>query len=157
MIYIIFKDKHYSDERKLKLHSGIRDLSFHFIFHKNCWYDYKDDNSWDINKLYGYSLGYHKKNSIRIGWRPDFYIKNKIDLFVFTHNDGVISFDEIGSVWTDKMNYIKISNYKTIYKVYFNGEEKWSGIFNHCRFGYMLYPYFGGNNKAPQTMEIEII
>ena len=45
-----------------------RKMSCEVSFTESCRYNVGKDQS-DINKLFGFSVGMHHKNSVRVGWR----------------------------------------------------------------------------------------
>lgn len=113
-------------------------------------------DSLDINKLFGYSEGYHMKNSNRIGWRS---LNGKIQLFLFIHRDNQFAYKPIGSynidtpleleLWHDQYSYYgKCGNdLVRLSRNEFLADKLPS---------YALKPYFGGDNKALVDMDINI-
>ena len=71
---IIKKNTHYA--RPLQLLKKLlciricksRKMSCEVVFTESCRYNVGKDQS-DINKLFGFSIGMHHKNSVRVGWR----------------------------------------------------------------------------------------
>ena len=54
-----------------------------FMFTDSCMFDLKDEDQWDVNKLFGFSIGHHHNNSsFRFGWRP-LLNKNTIEIVAY--------------------------------------------------------------------------
>jgi len=125
-------------------------------------YDLKDEDQGDVNKLFGYSLGLHHKNSLRFGWRAN--IKNAtIEIVAYEYRDKVRSVVSICEVKLNEYYKFDIVYHDfgwiqyTVYED--NGFQVMSiGSSYHMKhkynFGYTLGLYFGGNEKAPQDITI---
>lgn len=171
MTYTILKGFHYSFFRWPKFHRNIESLSFTAKFDPSCFCKLEGEDSADINKLYGVSFGYHHRNSFRIGWNSD---GSHIDIYAYWYNHKERKYFPLGSfsntgqisgninfdiMFHRDLNAIDLiadcddtrgMKMKTVYKKIqfdFTGAPKWS---------YFLFPYFGGNKKAPHTMKINI-
>jgi len=133
-----------------------------FKYERNCWYARPDDHvDWlDINKLTGISLGLHKNNSLRIGWRPLYDQKEQIELFAYFYNHGNRFFQSVAQVQTDKVYQFQLrmrrSESKAVLEIDGIGETGLDFEFPSTWWGYYLYPYFGGNKTAPQDMTIHV-
>lgn len=162
--YVIKQGEHYCQFTFSRLMLVTKnDLSFDVIFSKGSDYSITTRDQDDINKLYGLGWGWRgpSYNSYRIGWRWN--ARNKtVDLFLFVQEQRSRWFDligqvEIGEQSTIRMivesgklfvyfykdnNYLKVSQYK------FRGKIGW--------LKYRCFPYFGGNQKAPNDVEILI-
>jgi hypothetical protein len=156
MTYTIKKGRHYSCHRP-KLHRG-DSMRIKFRFMDGCWFplDVRDDSA--INKLCGWSMGYHHRNSIRCGWTPN----NKagdIDLFFYLYNGGVrierfFAKVELGLEYEldmaldgDIVSFcLRDFGLSTINSVYFKKPK--------CRLSYVLFPYVGG--RLPARMDTKI-
>jgi hypothetical protein len=111
-----------------------------------------------FNKLFGFSYLYHHWNSVRIGWRP---LRDRIELCFYLYKDGnlievPINFSLIIGVSYEislivKETYVIILIEDPISKITFSYTYN---IKYKPTFGYMLYPYFGGNPKAPNDILI---
>ena len=124
-------------------------------FDAGCWYDYENNDSNDLNKVFGFGGMMHQKRSARFAWRPNFEQKGKLKVYAYVYDNGERKTEFIGDVNTqDSVEFIlkKSNNYiftlagKKI-EIPMNGRNP-SGV--------KFYPYFGGNNKAPNNMVIEI-
>lgn len=110
------------------------------MFTDSCRYLTSDSrNQEDWNKLIGYSRGFHHKNSVRVGWRWN-HEKEVIELAEYRYINGKRTYSLIGE--TVPYKYTSLSIY--IHKGKF---PKW---------GYVLWPYFGGNERVPQDISIYI-
>ncbi len=114
-------------------------------------------NQGDINKLYGFSdnNSQHHLFSARFGWR---WKNNALELFGYIYNNGVMSFTSLGSVAIGAEHQCTIAVNEQYYIFTLNGvstqmprnSSTTKGI------GYKLFPYFGGNEKAPHEIKIWI-
>ena len=59
-----------------------------FLFTDSCLFDLHDEDQWDVNKLFGFSIGYHHKTSFRFGWRPKLD-SGRIEIVGYEYNDGI--------------------------------------------------------------------
>jgi len=127
------------------------------IFDSSAIYTTQDPaNQYAINKLIGWSdcNSNHMDYSIRFGWR---WLNNNLEIHWFRHQHGEFSFDKISNVSLCNPHeyYLLISQH--IYKLCVDGECV--SIDRTCPYQYghyQLYPYFGGQEKAPHTIKIKI-
>lgn len=162
--YVIEKGKHRSGIFFKPTLNLSKEREFHFIFNGNCNYNYNDANLVNqINKLCGFSFGYHHTNSIRIGWQTNLEDSNKIKLFYYIYNKGIRTEKYICDVGIHFLNHIKIvCDYKNnrfcIHVLKGDGTtikiDLVKFIFPKIKIGYYLFPYFGGKLPAPHEMEI---
>jgi len=166
--YTIKKGNHYSG-----LHIGINwkmELSFSAILDDSCIYDLNDPGQQtEINKLYGFSLGYHHNNSMRIGWRWNVTNKN-FEILPYIYRDGTRLLE-----WSENNKYstlitvqpgekfycllelvngqyhiLAYKNPAEIHEIYTPGPKK------PFKLGYYLHPYFGGVPVDPDTRDMKI-
>jgi len=159
MNYLIKKGKHFASGLHFGFHCNKKVYDRTISFSKECWWKTpRNNDDYDINKLCGFSYGFHQKNSLRIGWIPDFKNKNQIILFAYWHNNSSQHFFKyLTSIPTETQFDVEIVCGKK--KAYFKINKKITSIaFKKPSFtlGYYLYPYFGGNNTAPNNMTIKI-
>lgn len=133
-------------------------------FNDNCEYDIDEDQS-DVNKLFGVSYGWHHKQSDRIGWRykPTAHEREDVELVLYSYENGrrytfPICKIEIGDVVNVAMSTTIYNGYRRIYiKV---GKKELTIMLKHTNqcieWGYTLGSFFGGNRRAPHTMNIDI-
>lgn len=166
MRYLINKDWHYAMPLQLikKLlgirYTAKRAMSANVRFNSDCQYKIGKDQS-DINKLFGFSLGMHHKNSIRVGWR---WLNGNLELCSYIYENGV-RLKEMVLCKCDFVRDYKIDVHLIVvdgnYRVYFYVNE----IMKHRQQlatkvkKYVSYPislYFGGNCTAPHDMNIDM-
>ena len=133
--------------------------SAQFMFTDSCMFDLHDEDQWDVNKLFGFSIGHHHNgSSFRFGWRP-ILSENKIEIVAYEYHDGVrqktmpICKIELNQWYKFTGLYNNIIN-KSVYfvnKINFINNMK---LINKSGLGYTLGVYFGGNEKAPQDITI---
>lgn len=117
----------------------------------------------DINKLFGFSLGYHHTNSLRVGWRyvPD---KGSIEIVSYVY-DSKNRLKEKHIDWLDfkvrKTYFIVLHDnlfYEFGYKVNGVSVKVAEGLLEIERKRYFSYPlslYFGGNCEAPHDIVLD--
>ena len=113
-------------------------------------------NQYDINKLYGFSEGLnHQYNSARIGWA---YNDGALRLYAYAYNKGVRESQEITpvSIGTEVSCSISVSGYLYIFTVNNVSVTLPRANSTSSASGYQLYPYFGGDEVAPQNIYISI-
>ncbi len=172
--WTIWKGWHYSLSHFIKRFSFWMDVlpgsignpkSVSFIFNESCYYNYNDKDDLDVNKLFGFSIGAHHKNSIRVGWTPNFKTKNCFTLYFYTYNKGQRKIEEFSTVQAGQKFTINIDCIKDLNFVSFelrgeNGNsitrKAISFKFPDKKWGYYLWFYFGGNKKAPRRISIEM-
>jgi hypothetical protein len=134
-----------------------------FMFTESCLYDFKDDDQHDVNKLFGFSIGFHHKNSFRFGWRPNADL-TKIEIVGYEYHQGTrIPTISICEVEINKWYEYRMRCYNQIGTLVYFVDDGYkiigiadSVINSKHRFnwGYKLGLYFGGNKKAPHNIII---
>jgi hypothetical protein len=144
-----------------------RDKSFSIIkafkFTESAIYKFEDADQHDVNKLFGFSIGMHHKNSFRFGWRPNADL-TKIEIVAYEYHQGIriptIPIREVElNCWYEysleyvagrsEVHYIIMENPK-----YGKGVTSSIVLKNKLNWGYKLDLYFGGNKKAPHDITI---
>ena len=129
-----------------------------FMFNESCLYDLKDVDQFDVNKLFGFSIGYHHKTSFRFGWRADLKTRT-IEIVAYEYHDNVrqttmpICKIELNTWVYFELNYSPEG--QTEYVVIDNKEivlKNTVNIIKNSGLGYTLGLYFGGNEVAPQDI-----
>jgi len=133
--------------------------SANFMFTDSCMFDLHDEDQWDVNKLFGFSIGHHQKGtSFRFGWRP--LLNNMtIEIVAYEYHDGFrLRTMPICEVELNKWHEFIISynpqKQKTFYFVNKKSFSNNVSLAKKSGLGYTLGVYFGGNEKAPQDITI---
>lgn len=138
----------------------------HFTLKKKIILDFKlkgdftyicDDikNQKDTNKIFGISDSYyHRRDSIRIGFR---YINDNIELLAYYYNKGKHYAEKIDNIQCDKEYNLEIYISDKNYHIKYNFNEyiyprtsKWFFM------RYLLFPYFGGEERAKKDLTFKI-
>lgn len=155
--YTIKKGLNFSDFNFFKPVS-ITEQKFAVIFDSSAIYTTINPiNQVDINKLYGFSDNdsTHHLFSARFGWN---WVNNKLWLHGYVYNNGIILKQELTSVLLNTEIKCSIKVNPTTYTFTVNNvatnmpraSKTLTGK------GYQLYPYFGGDEMAPQDIRIKI-
>jgi hypothetical protein len=152
MKFRIKEGKHSSNNRCMRFVKDGR-MRFHFYVNPSWLYDENAPgfiSGW--NKLTGISEGFNQhKNSVRIGWRC---INNKIYLCSYCYINGQRKISEMVEVETD-WNSASLQITKDEYIITINDEILSFDKSGKNRFLLMMYPHFGGHNKAPHDMDFK--
>ena len=155
--YTIAPNNHFSDQANYQSFSK-GELNFKVIFDSSAIYQSVNPvNQYDVNKLFGFSEGdNHQQNSARIGWA---WNKNALRLYAYVYGNGERRIKEISSVEIGKeiLCRIKVAGDQYLFEA---GQEKASlgrSVAGEVVPGYMLYPYFGGDETAPHRITIRIM
>jgi hypothetical protein len=145
-------------------------MTYNVKFTDESKYDVGEDQS-DINKLFGVSYGHHHNQSDRIGWR---YNKKTdlIDLFLYSYENSKRIKTYLTSVtvgyydtYIINLDVMENNGYRntnvSIYKTLYGMTAKIFSLsymykHTHTKYGYSLGLYFGGNQKAPKTIKMDI-
>jgi hypothetical protein len=162
-VYTIPKGKHHSGYI-FKPHIKKRFLEHQIRFDNTSTYFFSDEDQYDINKLFGLSFGLHHNNSIRFGWRSTGGYSNQVEILSYTYKDGknikdyeddlLITFVDIDKFYTYR---IFIDDYSYTLTILDDNKIKGRKVIQHNNlpfWGYHLYPYFGGNKKAPHDINL---
>jgi hypothetical protein len=143
-----------------KLIQSSNDLKYNVTFTESCRYDIGPEDQGDINKLFG--IGYftlrkltmHHYNSVRFGWNYDLENKN-IRIFAYWYNKGERMSNYITSVEIGQSHDFLIAGLDIGHVLEVGEVEKFVNVPSKS-LGYLLHPYFGGNQKAPHDMTIYV-
>lgn len=145
-------------------HYNKRELTYDVMFDDTCRYTLNKTDQFDINKLFGLSYGFHHHNSVRFGWRNLNATSNKIEILAYCYVNGTRLRERgtnlyLGLVTTNKYYTFSIKTTNNSYTLSVsnnNGTVTTKDIThnNTYKWGYQLYPYFGGNCPAPHNMNI---
>lgn len=155
-VFIIPKGQH-SSGANFRGFSG-NTLNFQAVFNETAKYQTKNpENQADINKLMGFSLcgTHHHENSVRIGWR---WYNEKLEAFAYVYIEGNRMEEFIAEVPVGKPVDYSISQTSDGFQFIVGDEQLFIESETYCdgTENYMLWPYFGGDEKAPQDIEIEV-
>ena len=154
--YNIAAGEHYCDKTAVKPIS-ISQMLFKVKFDSSAIYTTLDPlNQYDINKLYGFTEGQDPHvNSARIGWA---YNDGKLRLYAYAYKNQQRLSQEIGpvnigetincAIKFDSLNYVFIVKDRQV-----KLSRAPTGVVAN---GYQLFPYFGGDEVAPQPIRIFI-
>lgn len=156
--YKILKGQQSSSPAQYKFYSSLTELKFTAKFDSSAIYaTVNPANQLDINKLYGFADDdkQHHISSARIGWR---WYSNRLELFGYVYNDSVRTTQLITQVplKTDIPCSIKVDGTRYVFTA--NGTQiiMPRTAKTPTGKGYRLYPYFGGDEMAPQDITIQI-
>lgn len=153
--YTIKKGNHHSTQSIAKLASN--QLKFRAHFDSSAIYTtIEKSNQADINKLYGFSdcSSSHHTNSARFGWR---WTGENLEIHAYTYVDGERNAKYITSVAFDKAFDYSLIAFSDQYQ--FTVNDITIFMERNCSDsgpGYILYPYFGGDETAPHDITILI-
>lgn len=157
--FTIGKNDHYSTPLMKKLFRKSK-MEFKAAFNQTAIYTLENKvDQEDTNKLFGFADcgDTHTENSARFGWR---WLNNRLEVMAFTHKNGQFYFKYISSATIDRLQQysIEISPDRSKYIFNFNNEtvEMDRGCTAETVKGYILQPYFGGNQFAPHDISIKI-
>jgi hypothetical protein len=155
--YNIVQGQHSSDKSTFKS-VELTTLDFIVKFDITAIYQSKTgENQYDINKLYGFSDNNsdHHQFSARIGWG---WNDGALRLYAYVYNEGKMTSKELAAIpiGAEVTCSIKVEGNQYVFTV--NGKTG-----NMPRLsktptaqGYMLYPYFGGDETAPHDVHVWI-
>ena len=156
--YVIKKGRHYAqlNINRLRIFSFRKSIEYRVMFDETSLYDtelYGDH----INKLCGMTdvNSLVHSNSIRFGWRPN--NRNlQIDLYAYWYDNGDRNFIFIDSVELHETHYLKLSIEKEQYRFQVENQILVIKRSKRGQFGLKmrLFPYFGGQPKAPRDIKI---
>jgi hypothetical protein len=155
-VFIIQHGEHYSRHKVEWLQS--RTLNAEVIFDETAVYSTVDPvNQHDINKLIGFAdcNSVHHENSARIGWR---WLNNQLELHAYAYVNGERLSEFIATVPLNAPSSIGIELLEDAYEFTVNDNQVQINREHDCSMGtyYMLFPYFGGDEPAPQDISILI-
>lgn len=140
---------------------GRRSISRKVRFYFTAKYDHPgiyDDE--DVNKLFGISFLRPHRNSARYGWRYDPMLE-KVILSAYCYINGERHIIDLCRAYFNK-NYeceIIITDSHYLFRVTYDYEivaEQMISKGHNKKLGWLLGPYFGGNNPAPHTFTFQL-
>jgi len=159
-VYTIEKGLQYADSTESLIEIvGVKNLHFNVIFDSSAIYQTDTaNNQHDINKLYGFADNNaydHHAFSARFGWN---WYKGQLLLYAYIYNNSVMSFKSLGAIPLGVAADCQIIVQGNEYLFVLNGVTTIMPRASTTTTGegYKLFPYFGGNEKAPHKISIAI-
>ena len=157
ILYTIKQGDHFTEKNFYKP-VEVSELKFLVKFDSSAIYQTNtEENQYDINKLYGFSDNntHHHLYSARFGWS---WNNNSLRLYGYVYNEGKVVKTELGTVaiGTEISCSIKIAGNQYIFSmndVQINMPRNSTTLVAK---GYLLYPYFGGDETAPHDIRVWI-
>lgn len=136
-------------------------FEFKAAFNASNMYTLPENEQADSNKLFGFSdcRNWAQESSARFGWR---WYNNRLEITAVSHFDGrwhlteFLGVAELNKVYDFK---IELSEDKAHYLFTFNHGKTFAmkrDCTQNSMFGYFLYPFFGGSEKAPHDMRVSV-
>lgn len=154
-VITIKEGTHGSSFRIPKLLFKPKQLSYNVEFTNSCRYNIGTDDQGDINKLFG--IGYfphHHNNSVRVGWQYDTAsAKMNIWAYWYKNKQRQWAFLKSVDINTTHCFSIRMENEEHIIDL---GDVSFSIQIPPRCVGYLLMPYFGGNQTAPHDIKIKL-
>lgn len=162
-VYLIKKGNHESQVAG-GISKGVRTLkstqmTISVWFDETARYDLKNNDQGDINKLFGFAdcNSLHHENSARFGWNYNLETE-EIDIYWYVYAQGQREYEKMGSMPIGEKRDLSILLMGDEYEFNFDGNVRTVKRGADCDRGiyYLLYPYFGGDETAPQDIRIYI-
>ena len=131
-------------------------LKFKAVFDSSAIYSISDtEDISDVNKLFGMTdcgVANHV-NSARIGWR---WFRDSLQLFAYVYSNGkrTITYMTSAVIGREINCSITVAKDKYLFSINDVSFAQQRTCYENDRF--MLYPFFGGNTKAPHNISIKI-
>ena len=156
--YTIAKGAHYASNNAYKP-VETNELAFDVRFDSSAIYQSaKAENQYDINKLYGFAdnNSHHHSFSARFGWG---WNKKALRLYGYIYNEGKVSSQELAAIEIGAQVNCAIRVAGNAYQFFVNDRLAATmprKAATPKASGYLLYPYFGGDEVAPHNVDIWI-
>ncbi len=161
-VFLIKKGHHYSFHFP-KLYFGFKKkFEIRIKLDDNCKYDFGDEGNFDVNKLWGVSFGHHHKNSIRIGYRKSMSMTGGKDfeLCLYRYDRGFREIECLLLFDAQEVVNLTLVLGRNTFGLWRDDSlvtrPLYSDFLGGLKFGYYLFPYFGGNGVAPHDMTFEV-
>ena len=164
VVYLIKAGQHQSNVEGSLPSNGLRSLkseslTFTARFDETAKYDLNGNDQDDVNKLFGYSdcNSQHHENSARFGWAYNLD-SEQVDIYAYTYTAGQREVKLLGATDINETNVYKLYMVGSDFVFEFKNAREVVKRGSNCDVGlyYMLFPYFGGNQKAPHDIRIYI-
>jgi hypothetical protein len=173
--YTIKKGNHYSGIH-CHFHWKQTNMTRIINFDKSCLYTLSGTDKMEINKLFGLSYGLAHNNSARFGWRTNASHPGKIEILAYCYVNGGLNepsvslgFVDVGTSYvctieTSPSSFsTAVAGPGSCYTLTLTdisnkiiGSTKVFNVGSLPKWGYWLYPYFGGVPAAPQDVAITL-
>jgi hypothetical protein len=160
---MVIKKGTHSPFRLPKLLFGTKKLAYSVKFTDSCRYEIGSDQT-DINKLFGIGyFPYHHRNSVRFGWVYNPSKNATMEIWAYWYENGKRYYEFLCDVpinspayYEIATEYVKEWGWYFRLKVIFDRDVIGNAVVTvkPQSVGYLLRPYFGGNQTAPHNMEI---
>ena len=157
ILFTIKQGEHYVANNTYKP-IEVSELKFSVQFDSSAIYTTTNPvNQYDINKLYGFAdnNAMHHQYSARFGWS---WNEKALRLYAYVYNEGKVAMKELGiiSIGSTHQCSIKVEGDRYIFTIdEYQTTIPRSSTTTKAQ-GYLLYPYFGGDEVAPQDIHIRI-
>lgn len=155
-VYTIRKGCHYHQFHLVRIPRFVKSKVIwgDFRLPPSCWFELRNQDDHDLNKLVGVTRGlFVHKNSVRLAWRPDIR-KNYFQIHAYVYDKGNRISRYLTTVGSHEKITWEIAMGENHYHFKVAEESLTIKKTKSKRWGFSLSPYFGGNNKSPQTMNI---
>ncbi|MCB9231404.1 MAG: hypothetical protein H6581_07070 [Bacteroidia bacterium] len=153
LTYIIREGRHFGTDRTNLIAFKTR-MEFDALLDESCLYT-PTQNPPQINKLFGFSFGFHQGASARIGWHADgekFWFHS----YVYTA-PGKMEHRLLGPGLPGEVHHFMIRRTDLLVDIEMDREIYHQYTLEKaCFIGYLLHPYFGGQVPAPHEMTIRL-
>ena len=137
-------------------------LKFTAVINRPGYYLHR--NKGQINKLFGYSthlFKHHHKGSVRLGWKFEITDKPYVVMYAYWYTKGgQRNIVEITRIVTNKRDFsVDVEMCTTTTQHIFNINGDFFAVEhydNPSNYGWILMPYFGGQEPAPHDFNIAI-
>jgi hypothetical protein len=155
--YLIRKGNNFCDQTGFRSVTVNGAMNFMAKFDQSAIYTTIDPlNQFDINKLWGFSEGFSNSfNSARVGWA---YNNGALRLYGYVYAKGVRHSREITTVaiGSDVSCSIRLNGSSYVFTVNGVSVSLPRGTTTTRASGLQQYPYFGGDERAPQDIRIQV-
>ena len=124
-------------------------------FGQECYYPYLNNDSKDFNKLLGVRYFDDHINGGYLVWRPDFERRDIIEVWAYGYENQARYKHKIVNVRVGTEFIASVTKQKDGY-LFQVGEEKYYHDHSNPQAWVTVQPYFGGNNKSPHDIHIEM-
>jgi hypothetical protein len=156
--YKIKKGRHYHSNffQRLNFLNLKKNLAYNAELDASCWYPEETVKNLGYNKLFGMGSINPRKNSARIVWLPDFEHKNQFRLFAYSYeNNKRLEAKFLTNVQANRKFKAEIRASGGNYAFMLEGVQ-FNLTHGKVKRGIRLQPYFGGQDKAYQTMLVRL-